>query len=432
MLADFPHQLARSALFFLFLLPANLLFLIRFVRKPQFWVKYCVCAILSVLMTAGIFYYTHGTPANNILSFAFTLLCTVLIARLCFEISWTDSMFCATAGYSAQFIWSIMDEFIKRMFSVDSFLIRLLLAVCVFYVIYQLFGRKIKRGQNLDLNKLLPFSLLTAAALIEIVLCGLMRPFWMVPANRTMMAYSMLLLFVCACSILSLQFSLLSQRTLANELEIVNRMWRREKSQYELTKETIDSINRKCHDMRHQIRTIGHTEHISPETIDEMTREIDIYDSLYKTGCDALDIILAEKALYCQQYSIAINCIADGAKLSFISESDIYSLFGNILENAINAVQDMPEDNRNIVLSIKSRGELITINARNGYAGEIKMRDGLPVTKNADTANHGIGTRSIQMIVQKYGGTVSFSARNGIFNVNILFTMDFTYKSKKE
>ena len=116
--------------------------------------------------------------------------------------------------------------------------------------------------------------------------------------------------------------------------------------------------------------------------------------------------------------------MTDGKKLDFMRDTDIYSLIGNILENAIHAVMEVPEDERDIFLSVVSKGELLSIHSHNPYAGIVKMHDGLPVTKNADTTNHGIGTRSIQLIVEKYNGTVSFETKDGFFNVNILLLID--------
>ena len=235
-----------------------------------------------------------------------------------------------------------------------------------------------------------------------------------------MMLCSMTLLFLCSLTILTLQFSLLSRKNLADELKAVEQLMKKEKLQYQFSRENIDSINRKCHDMRHQIRVIGNQAQIDPDAIHEMTEAINIYDALYKTGSQALDTILAEKALYCQDYHISIICMTDGKKLDFMRDTDIYSLFGNMLENAIHAVIELPEEERDIYLSVVSKGELLSIHSHNPYTGIITVCDGLPVTKNSDTMNHGIGTRSIQLIAEKYNGTVSFEAKDGIFNVNIL------------
>lgn len=59
--------------------------------------------------------------------------------------------------------------------------------------------------------------------------------------------------------------------------------------------------------------------------------------TLVHTGNDALDAILSEKGLACEQGGIAFRCMADGAAVGFMAPTDIYSLFGNALDNAIEA-----------------------------------------------------------------------------------------------
>lgn len=417
-------HLFRSTWFLAELLAANALFLLPFRHRHHFWLRLLVSVLIMVPVSTFIFYITAGTVLNHILSFAFSLLFTLLMARFCFDICWPDAAFCATAGYSVQFIGSIISEFFQRISGISRWPLEIFILVLVYAVMYRAFGRQIKPGKNLDISRILQFFLLLAAALVDIVICGILRRYWMDPANRVMMICSMILLFLCALVILVLQFSLLSRKNLSDELEIVNRLLEKEQTQYQFSKETIDSINRKCHDMRHQIRTIGSQENINPEAIQEITKTINIYDSLYKTGNTALDTILTEKALYCQDYNISINCMADGKKLSFMSETDIYSLFGNMLENAIHAVMDVPKEGRDIYLSVVNKGELLSVHSRNPFTGIVRMRDGLPITKNTDIANHGFGAKSIQLITEKYGGTWSFEAKDGIFYVDLLFPLE--------
>ena len=422
--AVFSAPLRRSATFITELLLANAIFFLPFGRKRLFWLRLFAAIVIMLCASAAIFYLTEGSIYNHILSFAFSLGFTLLIARFCFDINWPDAAFCVTAGYSVQFIGSIISEFVQRAFDLQRWPREILIVSIVYVVMYRLFGRQIKRGRNLDISRIFQYFLLTAAVLTDIVICGVLRPYWLKPENRVIMICSMILLFLCSFLILILQFSLLSRKTLADELAVVDQLMKKEKAQYAFSRETIDSINRKCHDMRHQIRMIGSQEHIDPEAIHEMTDAINIYDGLYKTGNQALDTILAEKALYCQDNKISINCMADGKKLGFMRDTDIYSLFGNMIENALLAVAEVSEESRDIYLSVISKGELLSIHSHNPYSGIVRMREGLPVTKNTDTANHGLGTKSIQFIVEKYNGTVSFEAKDGIFYVDILFPIE--------
>ena len=182
-------------------------------------------------------------------------------------------------------------------------------------------------------------------------------------------------------------------------------------------------INIKCHDMKHQIHQLRHSGSITNEALKEVENSIDIYDSIVKTGCDALDVILAEKSPFCQKNSISINCIVDGEKLSFIRETDIYSLFGNLLDNAIRSVMELEKEKRVISLTVKSRGQLLSVNSHNLYTGELHFENGIPKTTNSNKDIHGFGIKSMMMTVQKYGGNLSLQANDGTFNVNILFNL---------
>jgi sensor histidine kinase regulating citrate/malate metabolism len=65
---------------------------------------------------------------------------------------------------------------------------------------------------------------------------------------------------------------------------------------------------------------------------------------------DTLDIIITEKCLLCEKENITLTCIADGEKISFISVTDLYSLLGNAIDNAIEAVlQFEDQDKRSII-----------------------------------------------------------------------------------
>ena len=102
-------------------------------------------------------------------------------------------------------------------------------------------------------------------------------------------------------------------------------------------KENIDLINIKCHDMKHKIRLLTNGKNFSNEERESIDKSITIYDSSLKTGNEALDVILTEKAFICNEKNVKFTCVIDGTLISFINETDIFSLFGNIMDNALNA-----------------------------------------------------------------------------------------------
>ena len=133
-------------------------------------------------------------------------------------------------------------------------------------------------------------------------------------------------------------------------------------------------------------------------------------------------MILTEKSLICKKYGITLTCLADAERLRFMREGDLYSLFGNLLDNAIEAVKklDAPEK-RIIALNIKPAEEMLTIGLSNYYQGTVELEGGLPRTSKEDKNYHGFGMKSVKRIVEQYGGALTLRVADNMFRVSILF-----------
>ena len=228
---------------------------------------------------------------------------------------------------------------------------------------------------------------------------------------------------LCCFFMLFIQFIMIDVQKLRRDLEITNHILQQERKQYRISKENIDLINRKCHDMKYQIGQIVAEGGANGNTVQEIEKMIDIYDSMLKTGNEALDVIFAEKSLLCLKNDIKLNCMIDGASLSFMETADIYVLFGNLMDNAMEAVGKLDEvDKRIISVNVYVEVGKLHIVMSNYYVGKIDIgNDGMPVTTKADKDYHGIGMRSVCLIAERYGGATDFTIDDGIFTVEIVF-----------
>lgn len=167
-----------------------------------------------------------------------------------------------------------------------------------------------------------------------------------------------------------------------------------ERERYQREKSAQDAINIRCHDIRHQIAALGQEGYRS--SLKELDKLVRIYDDSVNTGSTALDVVLSEKMLVCRTQNIQLTCLANGEKLKFLPDGDVYALFGNILDNAINAVAQFREpEERVISLTVRTEGGFLLIEEENRYLGEMKFVNGIPQTTNEDRTNHGFGMQSI-------------------------------------
>ena len=223
---------------------------------------------------------------------------------------------------------------------------------------------------------------------------------------------------ICCMFAMMLQFGIIETSSLKEESKLMEHVLFMQHEKYRLSKETIDLINIKFHDLKKQMLPRAMDE----QEAQELYQTLNIYDMAVKSGNEALDIVLAEKSLLCEQQHIRLECIADGERLSFMSASDVYSLIGNAIDNAIESVLKVQEHaERFINISIKDSRNLLVIRIENPFCGELEFRDGLPVTTKEDKSFHGFGMKSIQKVVEKYNGFFSIDPKDHLFVLNIVF-----------
>ena len=173
--------------------------------------------------------------------------------------------------------------------------------------------------------------------------------------------------FLICILLLWVQHGILQIRNINQEKEIVEHLLYERKRQYELSRENIETINHKCHDLKHQIRALEHvSEGERSNYIRELEDAIGIYDAVVETGNEVVNTIISEKALICGRRDIRLSCMVDASHLDFMSTLDIYALLGNALDNAIESVSRYADkDKRIISLTICAVGDFLSIQINN-------------------------------------------------------------------
>lgn len=233
--------------------------------------------------------------------------------------------------------------------------------------------------------------------------------------------YTVMVLFdlVSCLFLLALQGQIANREKSEQSNIILNHMLHQQKEQMQTSKDTIDLINVKCHDIKKQIAMLGNR--VSEAELNELNRTIGIYDAIARTGNEALDILLAEKSLMCEKRNIHFTYIVDGACLNFLKPTDTYALFGNALDNAIEAAAKLPDiEQRYIGMRVCIEKGMAMIHIENRYQDKPRFHDGLPETSKPDKRYHGFGTKSMWMITEKYHGSITMKAGEEMFTVNIL------------
>lgn len=442
----FTELFIYKPLFMFELLIAMHLFSFHLPKKKNYIIRYIIsilsCLILSILFP--LFDNVSYSWWFSSLMFIVLYLIAFISLFFVYDVPWHKLFFISIASYTSQHLSHELYALIARLFnlnnssslgfygnneiSLDSsiqiiqIMSYLEIHLLVYIVIYFLFGKKIKNDEIKIDNK----SLMLISSLILFTNIVLSSVITYLDMNYNKIYFIIVGIYnILSClMVLYIQFYIIDNKKLKGELQLTSQLLHQSEIRYEESKKNVNLINLKCHDLKHQIRNFGNKANISNETVKELENIINIYDSNIKTNNDALDLILTEKSLLCQKKNISLKCVADCSKLNFIAEADLYSLFGNMIDNAIEAVTKLEDVNkRSISLIVRNALSCTSIFISNYYEGKINLDyNGIPKTTKVNNGYHGYGLKSIKLIVEKYHGDFKIDIKNNIFIIQILFT----------
>lgn len=207
------------------------------------------------------------------------------------------------------------------------------------------------------------------------------------------------------------------------DLATMDQCLREQYEKYRNYQDSIDLINMKYHDLRHQMEDLK--EQISSEEqtllIDNIESELKEYSPYIQTGNKVLDALLDSRQTICRKRNIIITAVADGGLLEFMNVADICTVFGNALDNAVESVTMIEDAEKRLIhLEVTEQKQFVIILVENSCRQGIVFENGIPKSPRKDKKNHGFGTRSIRQVVQKYGGSAIFDAEDGWFTLKIL------------
>lgn len=158
-----------------------------------------------------------------------------------------------------------------------------------------------------------------------------------------------------------------------HELTAIQTLLKRQYEQYRISRDNSEAINRKYHDLKHQI---------------------------------------------------TLTIVADGARLDFIETMDICSIFGNALDNAIEGVEKLADPQQRLIrVAVYTQNVFLIIRVENYCTAQLSVVDGEYRTTKHDKDMHGYGIKSIRYTAEKYGGSVSADCSDNWFHLSVLLPL---------
>ena len=213
------------------------------------------------------------------------------------------------------------------------------------------------------------------------------------------------------------------------DAELQRSMLEAELKQAEVEMEGLRSVETQVavyqHDMRHHLTAIdGFLNAEQPQQAKEYIQKVqaDVASITPRHFCEneLVNLLCSSFTDKAARMGARFTVEAKLPKELSISDTELCSILSNGLENALHAIATLEGPLKWVELYCGVRLNKLLIEIKNPYAGEIAMRDGLPVSGRE---GHGYGCRSIQSIAAQNGGLCTFDTEHGVFTLRVMLPL---------
>ena len=431
-----PRPDLTAAAYLLEIIIAEFLFLRPYKRRDHFIVR----AVLShlALLILGI---ATGIPMQaGFPRFAwFFLAMSACIGAVCFcflESPFTLTSACV-AGFATQHIANKC-TLILYMFpgaswiSGQSLFLHALFEILAFSYVYLfvflIFGRRQTRAPaSLQLQALSAVIILTCIGVNRLVVDQ-------AAGNVYFELAACLYAILCCVFALLIQFTVTQWQRADTEMLLTAQLFSESRKQYEQWSVNAGMIRHWIHDLRHlmnRVERLASQRQVEIPDLSEVRAAVDRISPTVRTGNDALDVLLRNMDDLCRQSGAALQCVAYADCLKYFDGMKLYFLFANAIDNAMEGVSSIHDPEKKIIdISIRSFGDSASIHIWNYFASPIIFSSGLPVT-NKEGESHGFGMKSMQRIVDEFGGVMNAHTEGEVFNLDIMLPMPELNRQEK-
>ena len=152
-------------------------------------------------------------------------------------------------------------------------------------------------------------------------------------------------------------------------------------------------------------------------SIEHLQQQIASYENYYRTGNAYLDVIIRDKAKTAREKQIDFTAVIHFEDGAFLDPLDISTIFGNALDNAIEASEKLAIPRRVITVKARRIHDMMVIAVENNA---LPGADTSGRTTKEDAFLHGFGLSNIKSTAEKYDGQCTVKCEGGIFVLKII------------
>ena len=402
------------------------------------WYLWAVTAVLA-LVCGGLRPLAFQTSLQSVQMWnVLTTLLPYLCALLLYPLRSVWKALLVTVGY--EFVAAVKYVILLLFFEYDNddvndpleLFVELLLNVAVLLILVWLLQRFAAKKETVAVSRpgVILYLLIVATVVVLSVSLALLGSAYS-EEDHAQFAFTLLNipLFAATAAYAALSVSKSRQQEKAYKEQLTQQI-----KHYEMMEQMNEDLREFRHDLPKLLRPFAaYVENDDTAAAKEIAQKLSGFTAehgtRYNTGNYRLDTVLFCQQQIAQKDDITINYVFGSVfPGEGIDPDDLYTIFPNALDNAIEACRKV-EGPREITITSKIVGGEVLVTITNPVAEEVKVRGGLPQTQKRDAGRHGYGFRSIKKAAAKYGDdNLDFRVENGMFilRFNLRFQPDGT------
>ncbi|MDR2964253.1 MAG: GHKL domain-containing protein [Treponema sp.] len=220
-------------------------------------------------------------------------------------------------------------------------------------------------------------------------------------------------------------------KDMESHILLINRQLELQREHYKMLQTHITETKKAKHDLRHHLTVFQ--SFINAGETEKLTAYVNDYKASLPDDTEvdfcknyAVNAILRYYSIIAKNEDIKITAHLDLPENTGIADSDLCIIFGNCIENAIEACRKI-NDGRFIKINSKVAGKMLAVTIDNSFDGVLKKEGSEFLSRKHEGQGaypvSGIGISSVKSVAKKYGGETRFEVKDNIFQVSILLRL---------
>lgn len=208
------------------------------------------------------------------------------------------------------------------------------------------------------------------------------------------------------------------------EYELMKEKEKYSKESMEIIKRSNEELREFKHDLKNYLLPLQEAMETMPQSEmakvwEKINQKIEGVQTLIQTGNSYVDSMINTKITLARSEKVDVKCTIL-SKMEGIDDLEFCSVFGNLMDNAIEAERKVIEK-KEIIIFVEEKMGYLRLEIQNKIEKSVLNENSSLNTTKKDTSSHGIGHKSVKRTMQKVGGALKYYETGDLFCAEAVF-----------